>query len=113
MLAPGHRHHSRIVALLRAAREHGTSTGHRGFGDAPLAVEVPLTAPTTPPSDATNYLGGITDVLEAKERRGPMGHLGELASVALYDDDRQFQEVHFRWEPGEPTGYQVRIWSRD
>lgn len=112
MLAAGHRHHSRVVALLRAARAHQASTGHPGFGGAPLALEVTLTSPATPPSDATNYLGAITDVLEAKDQRGPVGHLGELAKVALYDDDRQFQEVHFHWQPGKPTGYRVRIRAR-
>ncbi len=112
MLAVGHRHHSRVVALLQAARDHAKSTGHQGFAGAPLMLDVTLTSPEPPASDATNYLGGITDVLEAKGQRGPLGHLGELAKVEFYDDDRQFQEVHFRWQQGKPTGYRVRIRPR-
>ena len=113
MLAAGHRHHSRVVALLRAARDHATTTGHAGFGSSPLSLEVTLTSPEPPASDATNYLGGITDVLEAKDQRGPLGHLGELAKVALYDNDRQFQDVRFRWQQGRPTSYRLRIRAHD
>lgn len=112
MLAAAHRHHSRVVALLQAARDHVKATGHQGFGNVPMTLDVTLTSPEPPASDATNYLGGITDVLEAKGQRGPLGHLGELAKVALYDDDRQFQDVHFRWQQGKPTGYRVRIRPR-
>jgi hypothetical protein len=32
-------------------------------------------------------------VLEAKDRRGSLPHLGELADVALYVNDRQMHEV--------------------
>ena len=39
-------------------------------------------APTEPPADATNFLGGVGDVLEAKARRGVLDHLGDLATVA-------------------------------
>lgn len=69
-----------------------------------------LTSPDPPPSDATNYLGGIADVLEAKHLRGPMGHLGELAGVALYDNDKQVHEVHFVYQEGPGPAYEVRLW---
>jgi hypothetical protein len=38
-------------------------------------------------------------------------HLGELAQVALYANDRQIQEVHYRFEAGERVRYAVRIWA--
>ncbi len=73
-------------------------------------MEVTLRSLGPPPSDATNYLGGVADVLEAKGHRGRLDHLGPLAAVALYDNDRQIREVHFRHEPGA-EGYVVRLWA--
>ena len=49
-------------------------------------------------------------MLEAKERRGTLPHLGELVDVALYLNDRQIQEVRYRWERAPATRYSVRIW---
>ena len=63
-------------------------------------------------ADATNFLGGIGDVMEAKTRRGVLEHLGDLATVALYANDRQIHEVHYRWEHGDETGYRLRLWVR-
>ena len=65
---------------------------------------------SAPPSDATNYLGGVGDVLEAKTRRGVLEHLGDLTQVALYENDRQIQGVHYHYERGEPARYTGRIW---
>ena len=64
-----------------------------------------------PPSDATNYLGGVGDVLEAKGHRGALEHLSDLASLALYTNDHQIQEVHYRYERGLGPRYTVRIWA--
>jgi hypothetical protein len=36
-------------------------------------------------------------------------HLGDLAGVALYDNDRQFVEVTFRREMSETASYAVRL----
>ncbi|MCW3050298.1 MAG: hypothetical protein JWO74_4582 [Solirubrobacterales bacterium] len=80
-----------------------------GFGDRLVALEVVLRCPGDPPSDATNYLGGITDVLEAKTHRGTLDHLGDLAGVALYDNDRQVRELAFRHEDPRPARYTVRL----
>lgn len=113
MLAEGHAHHPRVVALLEAAQAELSGTAGRPlFGRDPLGLAVTLMSPAPPPSDATNYLGGICDVLEAKDRRGAVPHLGSLASVALYDNDSQIREVHFTWEPDPSTGYEVRLWRR-
>ena len=110
MFAEGHPHSGRVLALLRAARGAAGTSPRPLFGGSTIGLEVTVTAPIEPPSDATNYLGGIGDVLEAKTRRGALGHLEELAKVALYDNDRQIHEVHYRWQRGAPTGYRVRIW---
>ncbi len=112
MLAAGHQHADRVVALLDAAsRALPAHTSSPLFGSSPLGLELIIVAPTPPPSDATNYLGGVADVLEAKTRRGDLPHLGGLAALALYDNDKQFQTVHYEYRPGSPIHYQVRIWT--
>jgi hypothetical protein len=63
----------------------------------PIGLDVTLYAPPgRNPWDATNYLGGIGDVLEDKRRRGILPHLGSLRDVFLYLNDRQIREVHYR-----------------
>jgi hypothetical protein len=62
-----------------------------------------------PPWDATNYLGGIADVLEDKSRRGPLDHLGPLASVWLYRNDRQIKEISYREVGSTQAGYTVTV----
>lgn len=111
MLAAGHPYADRVLHLLRAAG--GATTGEKSplFGRDALGLELIVYSQSEPPSDATNYLGGVGDVLEAKAHRGVLAHLGQLADVALYLNDRQFQEVHYRWEPGVPTRYSVRLWT--
>jgi hypothetical protein len=49
-------------------------------------------------------------VLEAKDRRGELPHLGDFADVALYANDRQIHQVLYRWEQTPATRYSVRIW---
>jgi hypothetical protein len=112
MLAVGHVHADRVLALLQAAASKARSGGAVYFPDESLGLEVVLTSPAPPPSDATNYLGGVADVLEDKKLRGDLPHLGELAHFALYRNDRQFHEVRYRWEQGSSIRYKVRIWVR-
>jgi hypothetical protein len=105
MLAAGHVYADRVVEVLRAARDAAGPTLRPLFGTDMLGLELVVTAPSAPPSDATNYLGGVGDVLEAKARRSMLEHLGELAGVALYENDRQIQEVHYRYQAGQPARY--------
>lgn len=79
---------------------------------APIGLEAVVRAPEgQDPWDATDYLGGIGDVLEDKSRRGAaVDHLGDLLSVALYRNDRQIREVHYRQEPAAHAHYLVRVW---
>ena len=112
MLAVGHVHADRVLALLDAANRAAKSGATVYFADESLGLELILTSPAPPPSDATNYLGGVADVLEDKKRRGDLPHLGEFADLALYRNDRQFHEVRYLWEQGSNIRYQVRIWER-
>jgi hypothetical protein len=79
----GHIPADRVLALLRAASNEIRSGAAVNFADEPLGLELLLTSPEPPPSDATNYLGGVADVLEDKRHRGELLHPGELASFAL------------------------------
>jgi hypothetical protein len=110
MLGVGHSHAPRVRRLLEVARAAANTQNFEGFDRRLIGMRVVLRTPGEPPSDATNYLGGIADVLEAKGHRGRLDHLGDLAQVALYDNDRQIREVHFSHEQG-PEGYLVEFWA--
>jgi hypothetical protein len=70
MLAAGHMYAERVLALLRAAQPLVADSDGPLFADQSLGLELVLFGPAPPPSDATNYLGGVADVLEAKAQRG-------------------------------------------
>lgn len=110
MLAVGHSHADRVLGLLSAAEQAIADQPSPLYGSDALGLELVLQSPVEPPSDATNYLGGVGDVLEAKVRRGALPHLGELVHVVLYLNDRQIHEVRYRWERSAQTRYSVRIW---
>jgi len=111
MLAAGHPYARRVLDLLAAARREVGDIALPLFPTESLGLEVVLQTGEIPPSDPTNYLGGIADVLEEKIRRGALEHLAELSSVALYTNDRQIHEVHYRWERASETRYRVRVWT--
>ena len=110
MLAAGHLYADRVLHLLEAAKVAIGNQRSPVFGGDALGLELIVYSPTEPPSDATNYLGGIGDVLEAKDRRGALPHLGELIDVALYVNDRHIHHVLYRWERAPATRYSVRVW---
>jgi hypothetical protein len=91
-----------------------SALGFRGFGTSHLCLEVELRAPRRQqPGDATNYLGGIADVLEVKKHRerasGSLRHLGYRKEVGLYDNDSQIKEVHYREVESDETSYTVTL----
>lgn len=112
MLAAGHMYADRVLSLLRATRDVVGQESMPVFGKSSLALELVVESPQEPPSDATNYLGGVGDVLEDKAHRGQLEHLADLASVSLYANDCQIHEVHYRWEQADRTRYIVRVWRR-
>ncbi len=110
-LSATHRHLPRTRALLQAVRCLLPS------GFTPLSTSVGLDLTVRTPSarrawDATNYLGGIADVLQNKNRR-ELGHLGDLAMVAVYENDRVIREVRYQHERSDTVGYRLRIWELD
>lgn len=112
MLGATHSHAPRVALLLDAAREAADSRGFDGFGDAPVGLELIVSCPRDRNrSDSTNYLGGVGDVLESKAHRGALEHLGDLATFSLYENDRQIEKVHYRWERAVKPSYKVRVWA--
>jgi hypothetical protein len=114
MLAANHPQIERVRTLLQAARAAVMRTGWVPL-DGPTGLDVVVrTPPGRPAGDATNVLGGIADVLQGN---GPgrsgidLSHLGALGEVALYRDDRQLRQVHYREEPAAEPSYSVRVWT--
>jgi hypothetical protein len=111
MLSPSHPHSGRVRALLEAAagavEAHSWATTSAPVG---LSVEIRAT-PSDGVWDATNYLGGIADVLQDKRRLDVASRaaLGDLAEVALYTDDRQVQAIDYRLARGAPLSYTVAV----
>ena len=74
-----------------------------------VSLELTLHSPLRcPPGDALNFLGGVGDVLQRKVPE-IAGHLGPLADVVLYQDDRQIRRVRFDQRIAADLGYVVRV----
>jgi hypothetical protein len=112
MFGVQHGHAPRVRALLEAARVEMVSVGWETTTE-PVGLELVLHAPAgRDPWDATNYLGGVADTLQEKSRVGSLdlSHLGELREVAVFQNDRQIKELHYRERRAESPGYSVRVW---
>lgn len=110
MLGPGHPYAPRVRLLLEAAREACAAQSFTPVDDGHIALDVIFRCPPGQnPADATNYLGGIADVLEDKSHRGPLDHLGTLATVRLYRNDRQIKQVSYREIEADQPSYTVDI----
>ena len=106
-----HSHGPRVRALLEAAQQAlKEQPGLVPIKDGPVALEVALYAPPGGvPGDATNYLGGIADVLEQKAHRVAIDHLGELALVWLYGNDSQIKQVSYKEVAADRVEYRVTV----
>lgn len=111
MLAVEHRYAARVRLLLEATQRACAEHAFRPIDTDRVGLDVTLYAPAGQnPADATNYLGGIADVLEHKAHRGgSLEHLGELANVWLYRNDRQIKEVTYREIEANALRYVVTV----
>lgn len=110
MLGAGHGHAPRVRLLLEAARQACIVQGFTPITQSRVGLDVVVHAPAGQnPADATNYLGGIADVLENKAHRGALEHLGDLADVWVYANDRQIKEATYREMEAEEVSYTVTI----
>lgn len=112
LLAAGHPHESLVRDLLTAAQGAAQRSGW-GTCTSEVALALTIRGPRRPPGDATNFLGGVADVLQdkTKHRNFSLDHLGPLRDVALFADDGQISRISYREEPAETPSYSVRISS--
>jgi hypothetical protein len=111
LLSGSHKHHESVRALLEAAAAASRRIGWT-TAVADIALEVIVRVPSGgTPGDATNYIGGIGDVLQDKSDpvNNDLSHLGKLQAVALYLDDRQIRRVTYDVEWAEAPSYSVRV----
>ena len=106
----GDRHN--VAELLRKAEQSLNRSSWNPTEARPVGLELVVIAqgPDAIPGDATNYLGGVADVLQANRINADLSHLGGLANVSLYHDDRQIREVRYSVKDADALGYRVRIW---
>ncbi len=103
-----------MLRLLAAAYQASAEQGFTPAADGAVALDVILRSPAgQAQSDATNYLGGIGDVLEDKAHRGSLDHLGDFATVWLYRNDRQIKRVSYRETEVSHPGYTVIVRTLD
>ena len=107
-----HGHGPRVRRLLEAVRQARDEHAFVPISQGRVGLEVVVRASADQPAwDATNYLGGIGDVLEDKSRRSALDHLGDLAEVWLYRNDRQIKEISYREIEADEKGYTVPVRS--
>ena len=112
MLSAGHHHAPRVRLLLEAAGQALEEQDFTPVQYGPIALNVVVRCPAEGnPADATNYLGGIADVLEDKSRRGALDHLDVLAKMWLYANDRQIKQVSYREVTADLVSYTVVVRS--
>jgi hypothetical protein len=110
MMNPTHGYADRVRLLLEQARLAVAAGSFTPVESEPVGLDVVVYSPNgRNRADATNYLGGIGDVLEQKAHRGPLDHLGELADVWLYGNDRQIKAVTYREAEADRASYTVTI----
>jgi hypothetical protein len=116
LFAAGHDHADKVRALLEATRDAihrdrwSPATGE-------IALELIIRCPGRPDGDATNFLGGVADVLQTKVPPNiDITHLGDLASIGLYLDDKQISRITYQELPAAEASYRVRVsalWQQD
>jgi hypothetical protein len=69
-----------------------------------------MNCPDRPDGDATNFLGGVADVLQGKAPLNvDVTHLQDLAVIGLYADDKQISQILYRELPAGELRYRIRV----
>jgi hypothetical protein len=109
LFAAGHPQADRARKLLEAARE-AVRRGGWSPATSEVALELTIRCPTRPPGDATNFLGGVADVLQTTPPANvDLTHLGDLAKIGLYIDDKQISRISYRELRASEVSYRVRV----
>lgn len=107
---PTHGQHAAVIRLLEAARAATDSSSFRPYTKIVGMGVLIETATGRAPADATNYLGGIGDVLQSRGKKALSRQYGQLAEVALFEDDSLIRELRYGERAGPVTQYFVRVW---
>ena len=116
MFNPTHSSAPRVRTLLETARVALSGSDWLPREQRHIGLELVVVEASDKPAgmndraDATNYLGGVADALQARRMNADLSHLGNLAEVTLFQDDRQVREVRYREESGIGPQYHVRLW---
>ncbi|SNT63033.1 hypothetical protein SAMN05421812_114264 [Asanoa hainanensis] len=108
ILSAGHRQAERVRALLLAALAAAQQSGWTP-SRAAVSLEVVVRGSASHVGSAPRFLAGVADVLSDKRGRLTGTHLGVLADVTLYADERQIRSISYREEPADEPSYLVRV----
>jgi hypothetical protein len=108
ILSAGHRQAERVRALLLAALAAAQHSGWTPLRSA-VSLEVVIRGPEQHVGSAPRFLAGVADVLSDKRGRLTGTHLGVLADVTLFADERQIRALSYREETAESPSYVVRV----
>ena len=107
LFAGGHPDSLCVLNLLRKVKEALGDSEWNPIERRQIGLELVMAeTPDGLPGDATNYLGGIADVLQANRTNADISHLGDLAQASLYYDDRPYifpnrhQKLRYSWVIG-------------
>ena len=108
ILSAGHRQAERVRVLLLAALAAAQQSGWTPVRTA-VALEVVVRGSAEHVGSAPRFLAGVADVLSDKRGRLTGTHLGVLADVTLFADERQIRSISYREEPADEPSYLVRV----
>lgn len=109
LFAADHPKADRVKALLRAARD-AARRDRWSLVTGQVALELIIYCPGRPDGDATNFLGGVADVLQGTAPPNvDVTHLRDLAAIGLYTDDKQISRISYRELPAAEVFYRVRV----
>lgn len=108
ILSAGHRQAERVRTLLLAALAAAQHSGWTPLRAA-VALDVVVRGPEQHVGSAPRFLAGVADVLSDKRGRLTGTHLGVLADVTLFADERQIRSMSYREELGDEPSYLVRV----
>lgn len=108
ILSAGHRQAERVRTLLLAALAAAQRSGWtpaRG----PIGLDVVVRGHPEHVGSAPRFLAGVADVLSDKRGRLTGTHLGVLADVTLFADERQIRSISYCEEAADEPSYLVRV----
>ncbi|GIF67703.1 hypothetical protein Ais01nite_57380 [Asanoa ishikariensis] len=108
ILSAGHRQAERVRALLLAALAAAQQSGWTPTRTE-VSLEIVVRGSASHVGSAPRFLAGVADVLSDKRGRLTGTHLGVLADVTLYADERQIRAITYREEPADEPSYLVRV----